>query len=294
MLMRSVPRLSFVFSTAVVVAVSLTGIGSVSAKTSLPIQARATAAACPADYSADVGSAAHDMSTAAKANAVDKLAASALALIKLRYKLEDGAIPAGCETEQQLDVKRLALLEDGVLLALGSLLDAKNVNTYNDLVQKTWLPRVDALNAPATPVAGMPDAAATTAATAAAVCPDMAFTQAVGTDFRSLKLSSTETDPAVIGALGLKVLTLRYGYEDMTAPAGCDLARQFVAKFFLIGTDQLTLTLAKIGDKSNAATYDDFLKKDFRDRGTKILKNLSSFFDFSKLPPATAAATASK
>jgi len=233
------------------------------------------------------------MSTAASAAAADKLGTVSLKLVQLRYKYEDGPAPAGCEAQQQTAIKTLALLEDGVLLTLSTVLDTKNVATYSDYVQKTYLPRMKGLTAGA---AGAAAPAATMAATAAAsICPDAAFTQKVGADFTGLgSMGATETDPAVIGAVGLKILNLRYAYEDMTAPAGCEGARQVIASVFLLATDQVTLTLAKLGDKANAATYDAFIKKDLNDRGQKAFGSLSSYLDLNAMMLATAAPTAAK
>lgn len=283
--MRLMTRLSVAISTTAVLALSFAGIGSVSAHGAVAAQA----AVCPADYSADVGSGAKDVGTTAPSGAVDKISALALKLIQLRYKYEDNTVPAGCEAEQVLDIKRLALLEDGLFLTLGSLVDTKNASAYGDAVA-TWTPRIKALNAPATPSDA--PAAATMAATAASImCPDAAFTAKVGTFFAGFNLQATETDPAVIGAAGLKVIAGRYSYEDLTAPAGCEPARAQLVKLLLLAGDQVTLTLAKVADKANAATYDAFIKKDLTDRGNKLSATLGNYFDFSTLMSATPAAT---
>ena len=80
----------------------------------------------------------------------------------------------------------------------------------------------------------------------------------------------------------------------MTVPVGCEGAQKVVATFFLLATDQVALTLAKLGDTVNAATYDAFIKKDLNDRGTKSLSTLGNYLDLNVLMSATAAPTAAQ
>ena len=285
--MHLMTRLSVTLGTVAVLVTSLASVGSASAHAALPVRALD---ACPATYTADFTAITPDFQTAASSAAADKLAAIALKLIQLRYKYEDSAPPAGCETAQLNSIKGLELLEDGAVLTLSAVLDSKNAQTYLDFVNKTWTPRLQAMGAAATPSA----APAPVATAAAAVCPDSAFTQQVAADFNSLNLSATETNSTVVAATALKVLKTRYGYEDMTAPAGCDAAVKYLAKLFMLATDTSVLFLAKLGDTTNAATYDTFYKKDLTDRATKIFADIGKYVDMNTLMSATAAPTAAK
>jgi len=281
-------RVSAAFSTAAVLALSFAGIAPVGAHAAIAAIAARTVAACPDTYSADKTTAANDFLTMYSTPAADKLSAWALKLIQLRYKYEDTAVPAGCEAEQANDVKALTTLEDYALLSLGTLLDIKNAATYHNGID-TVMQRILAYAA-ATPT--VPTAVAT--ASALVMCKDAAFTNKVFADSSSLLGQKSDTDPAVIGAAALKILAMQYAYEDTTAPASCEAALQAVTNVLSLAIDQSVLTLAKLGDKANAAIYDAFLSKVVNDRGAQIFTVVSTVLDSTLITPPTAAATASQ
>jgi hypothetical protein len=283
-------RLATAFSTAAVVALSFAGIGNVASAHSNV----ALAAACDATYGADVNAAGTDMSAAAKGAAADKLSASLLTLIKLRYKYEDTAAPAGCEANRQFFINSLALYEDGAYLLVAAIADTKNTTNYTDFISKTWQPRLTNVISAFTASLTAPAAAATMAATsAAAACPDSAYIKQVFGDVGTVSITDP-TDAAVVGAAGLAYINLRYKYEDAKAPAGCEAGtKQFVALLGL-SVDYASLSLAQLADKANASTYSDFFKTVLSPRGDSLTPALSAAFPQSASPAATAAATASK
>jgi hypothetical protein len=287
--MRLITRLSAVLGTAAVFTMSLAGVGNVASAHS---SVAALAATCDPAFGADVSAAASALSDAATTTAADKLSAVSLTLIKLRYKYEDTAAPAGCEAAQQFALKRLSLYEDGAFFTLGAILDTKNTSSYTDII-KVWTARVKTATDAATATA---PAAATMAATSAATgaCPDANYVKQVFTDAAVLFGASDTTDPVALGAATLALVNLRYKYEDATAPAGCQLGAKHFIQLTALAEDSAIMSLVQLGDKANAAAYADFNKTVITVRGNALSPALSVDFPQSTAPAATAAATASK
>jgi len=292
--MRSMIRLATAMSTAAVFTLSFAGISSVASAHSNVAQNVAQAAACAPTFGADVDTALSDFKTVATTPTTDKLAALGLTLVTLRYKYEDTPAPAGCEATQDTNLKKLILAEDGVFLDLGLLLDNKGTTAYNDLISKSWLPRIQTLTAAATPGAP-PAAAATMAAASASGCPAASYVTQVFTDMGAIfGLKVDPTDPAVVGASGLAYINLRYKYEDVTPAAGCELGTQHLTQLLSLLEDNALMSFAQLGDKTNATSYSDFAKNIITLRGKKMTPLLSVDFPQPAAPAATMAATAAK
>jgi hypothetical protein len=154
-----------------------------------------------------------------------------IAVIRMRYQYEDATPPAGCESAQAVILKYLTVQEDGLYTAEAAKVDAPNKAAYNEILNNLaparYKTEAGALNASlsnvqvsnAATMPAVPPGAASTAATQ--TCTDPAFTAQVKTDTASLSGGFTTEAP---------VIKLRYQYEDVTAPSGCEDGRKVLVE----------------------------------------------------------------
>ena len=91
-------------------------------------------------------------------------------------------------------------------------------------------------------------------------------------------------------ANAIAFIKLRYKYEDLTAPAGCEVGRALLIQSLAIPEDVAALSIMVKADSANASTYTDFLSNTVNVRAGSYGTTLMSAFP--SLAP-TAAATAS-
>jgi len=74
----------------------------------------------------------------------------------------------------------------------------------------------------------------------------------------------------VISSAAFSLIPLRYQYDDLTPPPGCDATRTTLVKTIGLNEDLLLVSLALQTDAANASTYADFLSKNFQPRLNKL------------------------
>ncbi len=216
------------------------------------------------------------------------LGTTLLALLPLRYQAEDLAPVAGCEAAQTALIQVITTEEDEIYLTAAGQVDTANASQYNTLGGNT-LGRLKALNGvmPSLFVASAanttPAAAATAAATAPApqACSDAGFIAQVKADIASLNGGTANAIPFI---------NLRYKYEDLVAPNGCEAGRLAFIQTLAITEDSAALSTVAQLDTANASAYTDFLSKNLGARGAANNKLMTGAFP--SLAP-TQAATAS-
>ncbi|MHB8749233.1 MAG: hypothetical protein ACYDBJ_08610 [Aggregatilineales bacterium] len=243
-------------------------------------------------YANPINSVASALQTAdyAKPNTVG---AVLISLISLRYQYEDATPPAGCESVRPVFLQYLALQEDSIYATLAAKIDTANKDAYTDIATNLGPARyktiVAALNAALANVtvsdsataAAVPMGAAAPAA-APQVCADAAFTAQVKTDTGSLTGGVANAVP---------VIKLRYKYEDLTAPAGCEAGRTILIQSFAFAEDYGALGIMAQADSANASTYTDFLKNTTGPRGAGLSKTAIAIFPSLAPTPAPTASS---
>jgi hypothetical protein len=280
--MLSLRRISSMFVAAAVLTIFMTP-SLANAQSGTP------AATCDSTFGADAGTVFQNVSAAmnsGSAKAAD-YAQMAVDLAKIRAEYEDMTTPpAGCEATR-LGLAQISALDvDTVMLNLMALLDNTNASTYSDFSKTVWQPRLEAFKArmAATAPAVTPDASAS----AATVCADAGYQAQIPADFKAMPTPDM-TNAASIGTGLLAILKTRYQYEDATAPAGCELARQDMIKLLGAGEDVLIVGAGALADTAHASTYTDFLNNNVQARGQKLGTTLKT--DLGAPSAATPAAT---
>ena len=212
--------------------------------------------------------------------------------IGLRYQYEDAMPPAGCESAKPIILQFLTVQEDALYATMAAQVDTANKDAYNDIATnvgparyKTVLAALNTvLGNVSVPSGATPSATLAVIATASAApqtCSDATFVAQVKTDTSALNGGGTSAAP---------VIKLRYKYEDLTAPAGCEDGRTILIQSFAITEDIAALSIMAKADSANASTYTDFLNNTVSPRAGSYGK--AAIAAFPSLAP-TAAATAS-
>ena len=234
------------------------------------------AATCDASFGAEGGAVFQAASQAMNSGSgsPSSIGPVTLPLIKFRQQYEDVTAPAGCEATRSALVKIAGLDEDVVFVLIAAQLDTKNVTNYTDFIKKSWQPRFDAFKTSMAATAA-PNPTATSASTTAAACTDSKFQSQVMDDLKNVP-SGADATAANWGTAGLVAINMRYKYEDMTVPAGCERARTDLAQLLFVVEDQSLAALAQLGDTANAAAYGDFIKTTVGDRAGKLYTKLTT------------------
>ncbi len=273
--------------------VSLTVVLGMSTATVANAQSGTPAAVCDASYGSDA-LAVYKSSSALFNNTTPKVSdigPLALQSAQLRAQYEDTPAPAGCESQRKIVIQLMKLNEDSLFLTAAVQVDTKNATNYSNFTSSTWQPRFKALSSAvsgasaATPPAATPTSSGTTSGT----CSDKTFQTQAMADLNTLT-SGSGSDVTRLGPIGLNSIKLRYGYEDMTAPAGCDAARADIVLLLGFGEDLALATVLKAGDAANGATYDAFMNN--LGNGPRVNKIYAKFLVDLNMPMPTPAATA--
>lgn len=90
-------------------------------------------------------------------------------------------------------------------------------------------------------------------------CTDAAFLNQLKTDLSGIGGSPDYTKGDAMSVAFLKVVKLRYQYEDLTPPAGCEAAQKAVVRVLSLSGDIFTLKLAELADAPNKDAYEGLI-----------------------------------
>ena len=250
----------------------------------------ATPAPCPDPNLIGILASTNPATNALDYTKINTVGTALLTLMKARYQAEDSVPLPGCEAAQTLEIQFFSTEEDAIFSTVAAAVDTANAAAYKDLATaavarlKAMTPYVIAMlggsgstaTASAAPAGGTPAATATPQA-----CPDAGFNAQVKTD------TSTLTG----GANAIPFVKLRYKYEDLVAPTGCEPGRLYLIQSFTIAEDVAALAIMGQADSANASAYTDFLNNTVDVRATALGKAVGGFFP--SMAPTQAATTAS-
>jgi hypothetical protein len=180
-----------------------------------------------------------------------------ISLSQIRQEYVDFATPPECEAVRHQVIKIADIIEDKIFVMLAGKLDAKNQAIYTDLWSKTGKPRMDSLEQQmnTTTAASMP---AATPTAQLQECKDSPYKTNLIADLGDLT-PPTGTDLGPFGMFGLKVIKLRYKYEDLTPPVGCETLQFELLETLSLSEDQTFLGLIKAADNTPVAATDEFI-----------------------------------
>ena len=214
--------------------------------------------------------------------------AALLVLIKARYQFEDNVVPAGCESAKPAVIQFLTTEEDSLYTVEAAQADTANKAAYSDAATAAAT-RIQtagtAVSASFASAVSTPDANAPvgTASAAPQVCSDATFVAQVKTDTAALNGGTLS------GVNIVPLIKLRYKYEDLTAPSGCEDGRTVLIQAFASVEDTVVMAVLAQADSANASTYTDFATNTINPRNMALGKTaLIAFPSLAPTPAATA------